>query len=378
MNLFTQPFPLLFASKSLLIKPRPIWLPLMICIVYIGSITWLTGTNPPVIDSPCNELVFCDTSNEDDIPNNGDQHESCDGIATLTLIAHDDNTAADELVFQWQIFDGAIPDLVLFEGSGNDASAEYPYGLYSIHWTVTDVDGNQSTCDYLFSINDCLPPAVGCYHNMAVELIHINTLPTGYDSCVAYIWASELIQDVDDNCTPLQMLYLRVQKENQGIFEDVSNPLDLPSNLIITCSDYQFNASNGYHVPFKIWLGDQVGSWDTCISSVNIQNSFGCNCPPIDSSLVSTINMADETPDPYKVFPNPFSGDFEVAYPKQDASDKVSYQICALTGEIFKEETISNADGIFHINGDNIPQGVYMITLIVNNIPIATKRIIKI
>lgn len=227
---------------------------------------------PPIIDSPCEDITFCDFSDEDDQPGNADLSESCDGYAELILLAHDANSPGNVLDYSWHIYDPGDTVTPLYAGTGDNASDEYPYGTYLIKWLVEDLDGNISYCEYSFTINDCKLPTVVCNTDLAVELLAVDLDGNGSgDDCRVTISGSDFLNSRDDNCTPDSELKLRIQRQNNGVFDVVNNPEDLGTSVIFVHYDYEWYTPQGHHAPVRLWVGDNAGNWQYCETSVLLQ-----------------------------------------------------------------------------------------------------------
>ncbi len=142
---------------------------------------------------------------------------------------------------------------------------QLPYGAHKIKWFVTDDCGNETVCEYNFTIRDGKPPTVTCLQGLSV-----NILPTGMIS----LWATDFLQYAEDNCTPNQFLVYGIRKGNTG----TSFPTDGNGNPQTTIT---FDCSEMGTKQVQLWCRDRSGNAGFCSSSVIVQDNSG-NCNPPD------------------------------------------------------------------------------------------------
>jgi hypothetical protein len=134
----------------------------------------ITQSDAPVILSDCTAQSFCNTD------------PTCSPLPIeLSIEAADDSTASSELIFSYQIdenYDPNEPGSPTFDytssnnpyastgNEANEANGSYPNGIYFMEWTVTDSDGNASSCAYEVEVKDCLPPVAVCDQITSVAL----------------------------------------------------------------------------------------------------------------------------------------------------------------------------------------------------------------
>ncbi len=203
----------------------------------------------PVIDCP-GDQNFCDLT------------EDCEGYAELILSATDACSPDDALEYTYKIdaFNDNTFDIV---DEGNDASGVYPHGTHKIKWIVEDGCGNTSSCEYLFTIEDCKNPTPVCLNGITIE-----NMQTG---CVE-VWASDLLEYAFDNCT--ERTYDEWQ-ENAKIRRegDISSP---QGAIELCCEDVGT-------VIVEIWVEDEAGNADYCTTYIIVQDNLG-NCDDTGST----------------------------------------------------------------------------------------------
>lgn len=125
--------------------------------------------------------------------------------------------------------------------------------------------------------------------NFAVELLSVDTNGDGYvDDCRITIEDTEFLNHLDDSCTLNIELELRVQRQNNGVFDMVSNPGNLAHTVTFTIYDYVYYIPQGHVAPVRIWVGDDLGNWDYCEAFVTIQNNI---VGPCEIGLVPVVGV---------------------------------------------------------------------------------------
>lgn len=203
-------------------------------------------TTPPLIECPA-DLTFCDYT------------DGCEGPAELSISALDQCSGTDALGFVYKIDlhnDGSV-DIV---DEGNNADGIYEYGTHLIKWIVEDGCGNTNVCSYTFTIQDCKNPSIVCIHGLALE--------TSQMGC-AEIWANDLMLYAFDNCSDSTFV------ENSVKIRAFQSDDPLTSVMTFCCDDIGT-------VPIEVWVEDEAGNTDLCITYLKIQDNMG-NC---ENSLV--------------------------------------------------------------------------------------------
>lgn len=136
---------------------------------------------------------------------------------------------------------------------------ELPYGRHKIKWLVEDGCTNESFCEHFFDVKDCKPPTVVCHNGLSV-----NIMPSG----MIELWANDLLQYTNDNCTPPSFLKLGIRASGSGN----GFPLDAEGNPV---TGIAFDCSKLGSQPVELWSIDQAGNADYCETVVVIQDNNG-------------------------------------------------------------------------------------------------------
>jgi hypothetical protein len=182
---------------------------------------------------------------------------------------------------------------------------QLPYGNHLIWWYVTDVCGNLTGCSKGIQIRDCESPTITCINGLSADLA--GTPP------MLQIWASTLVDNAYDNCTPSGDLRYRIRISGSGT--GVPGPLE--TSLILDCSHL------GTQV-VEVWVGDDEDNWDYCLTYIVVLDNAG-NCPillqsPGNNTVQKTMEsdrsfnkLPDNSPplaasgfELYQNVPNPF------------------------------------------------------------------------
>jgi len=149
---------------------------------------------------------------------------------------------------------------------------ELPYGNYKIKWVVEDGCGNETLCNYDFTVRDCKPPTVVCLNGLSV-----NIMP----SQMVQIWALDFLQYAQDNCTPVNMLKYAVRRVGQGTGFPVDVNGNPQTNLVFTCADLGAQ-------PVELWSEDLVGNADFCTTFLIVQDNND-NCPAVPAAVAGVL-----------------------------------------------------------------------------------------
>jgi hypothetical protein len=155
---------------------------------------------------------------------------------------------------------------------------ELPYGNHSIKWVVQDGCGNEAVKQYSFKVKDCKAPSPVCINGLSV-----NMMPTQMIS----IWASDLLQYAEDNCTPASALQLGIRKSDGS----TTFPIDAAGNLI---QEVRFTCAELGNQPVDLWVKDLAGNTAYCQTYVLVQDNMG-NCPVVtgkaEGNLATEANL---------------------------------------------------------------------------------------
>jgi len=207
--------------------------------------------SPPVFVSCPNDLIF-DSFN----PN-------CGNTAIELIVEAED--CSPDLSYSYEI---DLNDDGFIENSGltNDASGNYPLGNHKIYFTVADGCGNLGFCSFSFQIRDTKKPTPVCINGLSADLDENGSLT---------LWANDFESGSSfDNCTQYEDL----------IFSFSSNVNH--TSMVFDCSDQG-------EQPIQLWITDEEGNQDFCITFIDIQdNTFACPTPSF-SSISGNIQTAD-------------------------------------------------------------------------------------
>ena len=144
--------------------------------------------------------------------------------------------------------------------NGADASGNYPEGDYTIHFTITDGCGNETSCSTDITVTDLKPPSPFCKDGIVAEL---QFMPNATPSEMAVVDASQLNDKSFDNCTASDDLVYTMR---------IVGDTDPPTAFIVFDCD-----GEGTH-DVEIWVTDEAGNTDFCTTDIIIQDNMDV-CP---------------------------------------------------------------------------------------------------
>ena len=193
-------------------------------------------------------------------------------LVTLTASATTDCANGTSLIFNYQIDennDGSID----MSGSSNEVSDTFSLGEHRIIFTVIDECNDTLTCEYIFTLEDTEPPVPICINGLATAIM----LPSGMLNLSASDFESG---SSFDNCTSYQNL-------NFSFSSDIND-----DTLLVNCS--MIISSN--IIPLEIWVTDEAGNQDYCITYVVIQDpNYACIVdPPLSTGIFANTTEGVE------------------------------------------------------------------------------------
>ncbi|HAD11028.1 MAG TPA: hypothetical protein DCF33_01185 [Saprospirales bacterium] len=136
---------------------------------------------------------------------------------------------------------------------------EFPYGTHKIKWIITDGCGNETICEYNFTVEDCKAPTVVCLNGLSA-----NIMPTG----MIQLWASDFLQYTEDNCTPAGQLKIAIRKCGEGTGIPTNPDGSLQTSVAFNCSEIGTQC-------VELWSVDAAGNADYCETYLIVQDNLG-------------------------------------------------------------------------------------------------------
>ena len=213
--------------------------------------------------------------------------ENCNGFVELKNSATDCTPPAQ---LKWAYLIDPNNDGIgsTISGTTNDASGTFPIGTHKITWTVEDMCGNQSTCNYIFRVVDKKKPTPYCISQLTTVV-----MPTAGS---IDIWAKDFDRGSTDNCLStgcgLQFTFggaraiqsligsihyfkgnqvsSNISEYNQGLSQKW-DPEKCSSAKLYLCSKLGANKED-----MSVW--DAGGNTDYCSVTLNVQaNGTACS-----------------------------------------------------------------------------------------------------
>ncbi|MCB9296373.1 MAG: HYR domain-containing protein [Lewinellaceae bacterium] len=159
-----------------------------------------------------------------------------------------------------------------------------PVGEYTMTYVAKDGCLNTSSCSVNVSVVDATPPGVVCLNGVSFPLMANGE---------GMLWASDLERgSSSDNCTAYDNLEFRLGL--QPAPGQTTPPDD--DFLTFTCDDRGTNI-------VALWVGDEAGNWDYCITYAIVQDNQNICGPMPPGTLQARIaglvidEQGDEVPD---------------------------------------------------------------------------------
>jgi hypothetical protein len=185
-----------------------------------------------------------------------------------TMVAVDDNCQFGEVFLDLATATDCDPNVTITNNSpyafsnGADASGLYPLGTTNVYFTASDGCDNQTIMSVQIMVKDKKPPVLTCNSGIGTELAEMP------DTISVAVPADIFISNVFDNCSNPDDLLITYRIAN-------GTPTGPPSttSLDFFCSDVgEFDV--------EVWVTDEEGNSDFCITSLEIQDNMGI-CPPM-------------------------------------------------------------------------------------------------
>ncbi|MBL7806757.1 MAG: T9SS type A sorting domain-containing protein, partial [Saprospiraceae bacterium] len=135
-------------------------------------------------------------------------------------------------------------------------SPELPHGTHRIKWFVTDGCGNNKEYEYTFTVKDCKAPTIACLPSLSVNIPQSGKVT---------FWPTDIIQYIEDNCTPADQIDISIRKCGAG----TGFPLDGNG---IPFADISFYCNELGSQCAEVWVKDKAGNTNYCEASILIND----------------------------------------------------------------------------------------------------------
>lgn len=189
----------------------------------------------------------------------------CEGSVFLEVLAEDDCTATELLVYSWSI-DSGDDGSIEWTGEGRIIDRNLMNGIYRVRWLVEDLCGNIESCSYLVTVEDCKEPTPYCIGGISTALMNN----------VGMVEIAALSFDLGsyDNCTDEQNLQFSFSQDTND------------TTRIFTCEDLENGVAGT--IELLLWVTDEAGNQDYCTVDISVQDNFDV-CPNIGTATISGI-----------------------------------------------------------------------------------------
>ncbi len=139
-----------------------------------------------------------------------------------------------------------------------------PLGEHRIKFFATDGCGNTGVLEIDFEVIDCKKPTPVCHNGLSGALMHSGMLE---------IWAVDFNASSFDNCTDVDDLKYRINRiedtNRDGVITSDDYTMTVPTTSAVT-----FNCDHLGLQMVQMWVGDDYGNWDYCVTFIEIQDNM--------------------------------------------------------------------------------------------------------
>ena len=204
------------------------------------QIIMLNNYTAPTFTSDCSDRDIC-------------VYGECRGLVELSASAEDDCTPQEDLQWRWKLDldeDGIFDEF----GQNNHFSQTLDEGKYKIVWIVEDRCGNESSCEYYFTVKDCKKPTPYCITDLTTVVMNQVGMVT--------MDVKKFDHGSIDNCTPQDELKF-------SFSEDVQDTL-----YNITCDSLIDGIARTFYS--KMWVTDNAGNQENCNILLRVEGNGNC------------------------------------------------------------------------------------------------------
>jgi hypothetical protein len=288
--------------------------------------------------------------------------------------------------------------LLAISASGQ-TSVYHPFpdsnAYWNFHYTLYCFSGTSNN-DYSITISGDTSINSKTYHKLATPFVESSTvgdcidMQVGYKGAIRQDTALRKVFYVPPTATSEQLLYdfnMLVGDTVKGFIENTPYPPDIVLSVdsVLVGSNYhkRWKINNNYPIYIIEGIGSDYGLIQKSPSNntdfpyyiLNCFNQNGQTLYPGTSTncqLITSIITIDNTSSQIKVFPNPSNGSFTVDF--DNLKNVKEIRILDLLGKIVFQKSINKQS---KINIDNLPSGVYILTVIDNENKMTNKKIIS-
>jgi len=147
-------------------------------------------------------------------------------------------------------------------GSGFGPFTNVQAGVYDVKYVATDGCGNNATRDVKITVRDATKPTPICLDGLVMSMkAGVNGNPASVE-----LWAKDLDAKSFDNCTAEANLEFRIRK-----YEANSTETPGATNITFGCDEIGVQQ-------VEVWVIDENGNSDFCITTVEIQDNVANAC----------------------------------------------------------------------------------------------------
>jgi hypothetical protein len=164
-----------------------------------------------------------------------------------------------------------------FNQIGQESAPQFPHGTHRIKWFVADICGNETVCEYTFTVQDCQAPSIACVNPLIASL-------SGNPPAIT-VWYTDPLAFATDNCTPSNLLQFGIQALG------ASTSFPTQQSMTFDCADLGLQE-------VEIWSADLAGNSTFCVTTILVTDPFNL-CAPFTSPGFESFRLFQNQPNPW-------------------------------------------------------------------------------
>lgn len=204
---------------------------------------------------------------------------------TELIVSASDNCSNSEFIWNWEVWLFGDPEHII---SSDEAILSEDSLSITDSWPLTGISdaahmfvvnaidqcGNSSEKEFEFRVAGSTKLSVDCKQNLTFEI-----LP---GAAAVNVMAAQFDSGSFDDCTESDQLKFRIERADNPPGE-----VSAYRNIVFTCEDIGA-------VDVRLWVGNEVGEWAFCESTVNVIDLSGLGCDDFHSVVAGLVGREDD------------------------------------------------------------------------------------
>lgn len=212
------------------------------------------NTIAPVIDGECGSQLFTSTD------------QDCADVFVVLEASATDDCLPDSLLIWTYSVDIGSDDSEDLTGSGSSVTSNYPVGIHTVTWSVSDGCGNIDFCEQTFEVQNTKAATPICFEGLSTALS-----PMDLD---------------DDDVVDGEFSMLTPEFFDAGSYHTCGNSVKLSFSADITDTLLTFDCNDQGIQTVELWLTDALGNSDFCSTTILVEDNNDFDFCPAGGALV--------------------------------------------------------------------------------------------